>query len=119
MLSRFRCADLRRLLVALILATFVPVTSSALACQARCDAGEEGHGAGTMTGETRPRSIAAGIDATAHLMHSGPCHLSLIPALAQALLPAEPIGIVPAWPPTRRETYVSETWPPPEPWPRG
>jgi hypothetical protein len=72
----------RRVMLALVLGTFLPVASATLACQIHCafeDLGtlEKGYEAAHQDDQAESQSRSG-----SHLQHAGPCHLAAVPALA-------------------------------------
>jgi hypothetical protein len=123
-LQFLRRAWIRRLLVAVMLCTFVPVVSAMVACQVHCalERGEP-HKAEHSASEAWSGDRAAGgadgrLAPQAALSHSGPCHLAVVPAAAgdgprPACGPVEA-----AWLRGEPARYASLVWPPPEHRPR-
>ena len=118
MLDLLRLDRVRRLVVALILGTFLPVAGASMACQVHC-VGNDLQLHDTQHHEPIERGHDPGPpDFTNYLDHGGPCHLTVVPAAAgrtavklQREAEHEWRAVVPTW-------HVSLDWPPPEHRPR-
>lgn len=119
MLALLRRSSIRRLLVALVLAAFLPVAGATVACQVLC----AGEALGTTEAGTvshhHAEDAAPAPDPARYLSHGGPCHLTVVPTLVQAPLPTGTEAPQPGWDRTGRIAYVSFVPPPPEHRPRG
>ena len=131
--SIFRRELIRRLLVALVLGAFLPVSGAAVACQVHC-AGEAWRapgtshdpGAGSRHGgqdehaahATAPGGPVGPLHLSQYLSHAGPCHLSVTPVVGMSPRPLVVARPAPVWPPTPPALYASFVSPPPEHRPR-
>ena len=114
MLDDLRATWCRRLLMALVLSSFLPVATATLACQIDCafaksDARQGQHTGGHVTQES-PSAPHGG----PHLMHAGPCHLGALLALPAATSVELSNRTRLAWGEERVKAPASCTWPPPE-----
>lgn len=114
MLDYLRATWCRRLLLALVLGSFLPVATASLACQIDCAFDHPDARQGPHAGEHATTSSPPAPHGGSHLLHAGPCHLAALPALPGATAVDPCIGTRLAWGAVQVDAPASCTWPPPE-----
>ena len=120
--SWFHKVGLKRLIMAVMICTFLPVSSATVACQVAC---------AFQSGASHHKTVAKGVTLSVlsmhefpaqhvdeHLKHAGPCRLATVPALSAYEASEErgsPTNVWASSPPLR---YQSIIWPPPRQRPR-
>lgn len=100
-----------RVLIVLVLATYLPASIAAIACEADC-AAQEMLGLGMGHHQSGAEDHALGDGATP-LHHSGPCHLMFVPAVIDGNVARALEGSASVWSPGYCTAYASVVWPPP------
>lgn len=114
MLDYLRATWCRRLLLALVLSSFLPVSAATLACQIDCAFDHRDVPQGPHAGGHGIQESSSAPQGGSHLMHAGPCHLGALPALPSAATVDTAIGLPLAWGAVQVDAPASCTWPPPE-----
>jgi hypothetical protein len=119
-LSWVRRAQTVRAVLAVVLATFLPLTSATAACELACALERQAapqHRSADGHGERHEQAPLK------HIGHgsperAGPCQLSALPFLACAAPPRLPVVVQRDWAVEAGSNPVSQIWPPPEHPPR-
>lgn len=114
MLRWLASSRVRRLVLGLVLATFLPVASATVACQIAC--------ASKVVATAHHSSHGGSTPAKAHdmgrLVHAGPCHLASMPTLCGGAVPSPEVVGQLALQPAAVRLPASFVGPPPEHKPR-
>lgn len=120
-----RCLTLiwvRRVVVAMVLGTFVPVASATIACQVHC-ATQSATALHAAAAGAHPQDADHGTSGwkptfDRYLTHGGPCHLATVPGVVAARSAAPTLDLQPGWLPTPMAACIAFVGPPPEHRPR-
>lgn len=112
-LGRFR---FRRIVLCLVLLSYIPVVSAAVACQIACAMQVQPHASAHERGHADDRPDAA--RAKAHLAHAGACTLASLPTMCTADFRLVDFSTASRLEPTAITRPASCIWPPPEHKPR-
>jgi hypothetical protein len=111
---------LRRLVLAVVVGTFLPVVSATVACQIGCAFADMSSAEVSMGGHQDGMASSANgqVHPGSHLQHGGPCHVGAVPALLMECDKVAVPSVRSHWNDTNRAMPVSYIWPPPEHRPR-
>lgn len=119
LLMRLRSPLLRRLLVAFMLGTMVPVATASVICQMLCAVSTD-HGESHAHGESpdHPVADAPAADTGTHGLSHGPCQLAAVPTAPSGAASAVLLKLTFEW--ARKPPFgmASHVRPPPDPPPK-
>lgn len=120
MFALLRQDGFRRFVLAVTLATFVPVVSAAAACSTVCAFRNHNDTSSltVLSVNHVGHADALAVPAAEHLRHGGPCHLAAVPFVAQGYPPANAATIDWNWGGSAEVRYSSFIPSPPEHRPR-
>jgi hypothetical protein len=116
-----RKARLRRLVIAVVLGTFLPVASATMACLVACAYQSNSAHLGTAGGHAYIEHDVHEVPAQhlgEHLKHAGPCHLAAVPVLSALEADSPKRNEAVDWAQSLPAAFSSIDWPPPKHRPR-